>query len=594
MKRFVAWARVSSAKQKKEGFSLEDQEARLLEFATRLGGAVVQLYRIAETASKRQERDTFRELVAYVRKHAKTLGGVLFVKVDRAARNIRDWSELEELSEQTGVPLFFPDQPTGETPAGRMQRRMSAVFAQYQTDQQAADIRAGLKRRVESGLPLGRVYGFRSMRVNGRSIVQPDPVNAPKVRRIFELYAYQQLTLDSLSEALARQGIIYTDRSPRFARATLYDLLINRHYIGETRHAGVWYPGQFEALVDLATFQAVQDKFGGRVYHKPQFAFAGQMIRCDHCGHVITGERIRKKLANGSIKEFTYYKCTHQQYLPGHPSSRLTEQTIDDQVIAFFDRLEVKDPNVRNWIVEVIKAKARSEGERSRSHSAELTRQKAAVESKLQTLLNLRMDGEVGQDEYASKRRELHERQTAIRLQIETSDRDDREIADQALRAFELSQTLKSRWKTAGIASKRTILGILCEQIRSNRQKLLFIPRKPFDLLENSNFSGMTGAEESRTPDLFIANEALYQLSYRPDMSGDNRPPRTHHQPPPASHTPGSGTKDSGLRRAGERPWRSPLVRKADVIERVRPGGDASQRAAHRRGQLMRPARAPA
>jgi hypothetical protein len=25
-----------------------------------------------------------------------------------------------------------------------------------------------------------------------------------------------------------------------------------------------------------------------------------------------------------------------------------------------------------------------------------------------------------------------------------------------------------------------------------------------------------SGAEESRTPDLFIANEALYQLSYRP------------------------------------------------------------------------------
>jgi hypothetical protein len=27
-----------------------------------------------------------------------------------------------------------------------------------------------------------------------------------------------------------------------------------------------------------------------------------------------------------------------------------------------------------------------------------------------------------------------------------------------------------------------------------------------------------SGAEESRTPDLFIANEALYQLSYRPDI----------------------------------------------------------------------------
>src|SRR4051812_29507214 len=32
-----------------------------------------------------------------------------------------------------------------------------------------------------------------------------------------------------------------------------------------------------------------------------------------------------------------------------------------------------------------------------------------------------------------------------------------------------------------------------------------------------------SGAEESRTPDLFIANEALYQLSYRPDGGKNSR-----------------------------------------------------------------------
>jgi hypothetical protein len=46
--------------------------------------------------------------------------------------------DLEQLAEEAGVPLFFPDQPTADTPAGRMQRRMSAVFASYQTDQQAS------------------------------------------------------------------------------------------------------------------------------------------------------------------------------------------------------------------------------------------------------------------------------------------------------------------------------------------------------------------------------------------------------------------------------------------------------------------------
>ena len=36
--------------------------------------------------------------------------------------------------------------------------------------------------------------------------------------------------------------------------------------------------------------------------------------------------------------------------------------------------------------------------------------------------------------------------------------------------------------------------------------------------------SFLSGAEESRTPDLIIANDALYQLSYRPIVNVSIRP----------------------------------------------------------------------
>jgi hypothetical protein len=301
-------------------------------------------------------------------------------------------------------------------------------------------------------------------------------VNAPKVKRLFELYAYQSHTLVTLADALARQGIIYRDHTPRFPKASLFTLLTNRHCIGEARLKGMWYPGNFEAIIDLATFQAVQDKFGGRVYRKPQITFASCLIRCDHCGYVMTGERIRKKLPESTVKEYTYYKCS-QSSQPGHPDSRLAEREIDEQVLAFFGRLEVKDPNVRQRIVEVIRAKAHTANTQNRQHRDELARQKKQVEEKLRVLLDLRVEGEISSDEYAAKRRELNGRQTAIRLQLEVADRDDREIAEQAIKAFELSQTLKTRWKTADPASKRTILDILCESIRELAESALFGPK---------------------------------------------------------------------------------------------------------------------
>jgi site-specific DNA recombinase len=127
------------------------------------------------------------------------------------------------------------------------------------------------------------------------------------------------------------------------------------------------------------------------------------------------------------------------------------------------------------------------------------------------------MDGEIGTDEYAAKRAELHERQSAIRLQFETTDRDDREIADLAIRVFELSQTLESRRKTADYAAKREILELMCESACLNSQNLEIRLKKSVDLIAKQFPVSLNGAEESRTPDLVIANDALYQLSYRPD-----------------------------------------------------------------------------
>src|SRR5262245_52019510 len=95
MKRYVALARVSSREQEREGFSLAVQEEALKRYATSTGGELVRLFRIAETASKTDERKTFKELIAFAKKNANSLDALLFYKVDRAARNLFDYVELE-------------------------------------------------------------------------------------------------------------------------------------------------------------------------------------------------------------------------------------------------------------------------------------------------------------------------------------------------------------------------------------------------------------------------------------------------------------------------------------------------------------------
>src|SRR5688500_13753423 len=116
-KRFVALARVSSREQEREGFSLDVQEKALRGFAERHGGEIVQFYRIAETASKADERKTFKLMLAYAKQNAERIDGILFYKVDRAARNLFDYVELERLESVHGIPFISVSQQTENTPA---------------------------------------------------------------------------------------------------------------------------------------------------------------------------------------------------------------------------------------------------------------------------------------------------------------------------------------------------------------------------------------------------------------------------------------------------------------------------------------------
>ncbi|MBC7821734.1 MAG: recombinase family protein, partial [Planctomycetaceae bacterium] len=165
MKQYVALARVSSREQEREGFSLDVQEDALKRYAESQSGTILRLFRIAETASKSDERKTFRELIAYAKKHCSELDGLLVYKVDRAARNLFDFVEIERLESEYDVRFICVSQPTESNPAGRMMRRTLANMASFYTEQQSVDVREGLARRVREGWFVGKApYGYRNIR----------------------------------------------------------------------------------------------------------------------------------------------------------------------------------------------------------------------------------------------------------------------------------------------------------------------------------------------------------------------------------------------------------------------------------------------
>ena len=372
--------------------------------------------------------------------------------------------------------------PTENTPAGRMMRRTLANMSAFYTEQQALDVKEGLARRVQEGWFASKPpFGCRTVRVDGRSIVQPDATSGPIVERIFRLYAFEPLTLDALREQLKRDGVSYLPSTPVFYRSKLHEILTDRSYIGEVPFRSQWYPGKQVPLVDRATWDRVRTLLGGHEYRAHQMTYAGELIACGSCGRGITGERKTKRTKTGE-RQYVYYRCSSYT-APGHPRVRVGEAEFERQVLAMFEQIKVKDEDVREWFRAVLKAQTADAQTDTRAQRVELQRQATLLVGQQERLLNLLLADGIDQDAFASKQTQLRDRLAAIKLQLDALDRSHDETADLACRVFELSQTLRERWIGADYSAKRRILEIVCLNFRLDGATLVPEMRKLFDVL---------------------------------------------------------------------------------------------------------------
>ncbi len=424
----------------------------------------------------------FREMIAFAKEHARELDGLLFYKIDRAARNLFDYVELERLESDFGLAFLSVSQPTENTPAGRMMRRTLANMASFYTEQQSLDVREGLARRVEEGWFIGKApFGYKNVRHDGRSVVEVDAEDAAKVKRIFELYAFHSLTLDSLKARLLKDGVTYKPSMPGFTRGKLYEILKDRAYIGEIEHRGKWFTGRHEPIVDFATWRRVQIILGGKTYQKHLLTFGAELVKCGHCGHPVTGERKTKKVKGGE-RSYVYYRCARYTS-PDHPRTRTTEPELDRQVLELFDRIKIQDPTVRKWFVDVLKAKTHDDGQASLARRTELQKQLTQAMRREQRLVDMRLDEEIDEVAFAEKRVDLTDRVSDLKVNLEALDRGRDEMTDLAIKVFELSQTLRDKWLTAEPDVRRRILELVCLNCPLVDGKLVYEIRKPFDVL---------------------------------------------------------------------------------------------------------------
>jgi DNA invertase Pin-like site-specific DNA recombinase len=148
MKQYFAYIRVSTTRQGESGVSLPQQRDAIERYAQRNQLEISRWFEEQETAAK-QGRPVFGTMVKLLRKQ--DAAGVLIHKIDRSARNLRDWADLGELIDK-GIEVHFANESLDMTSrGGRLSADIQAVVASDYIRNLREESKKGIYGRLKQG-----------------------------------------------------------------------------------------------------------------------------------------------------------------------------------------------------------------------------------------------------------------------------------------------------------------------------------------------------------------------------------------------------------------------------------------------------------
>ena len=489
----LLYARVSSKEQEKEGFSIPAQCKLLRDYAIQNRFRVVEEYIDVETA-KSTGRTNFGEMVKYLRKHP-GVRVVLVEKTDRLYRNLKDWVTLDELDieihlAKEGVVLSHDSRSSEKFMHG-----IKVLMAKNYIDNLSEEARKGQLEKAEQGIwPTKAPLGYLNVTAkDGKKVIEPDPVLAPVITKLFERYATGQFSLKAAAKAAHADGLVYPKSGSPVPVSTIHMILRNRLYSGLFEWNGKMHQGKHEPLVSIELWERVQGVLSGR-HATPlhsygrEFTFSGLMT-CAECGCAVVAEIKKGK--------YIYYHCTgHADGNRGSPAEcrrkHVREEALEAQFAAMLDRLHF-DEEVLEWVREALKM---SHADERREHEDAIKRCQAEykrLEDRLNAMYLDKLDGRIDNAFYDRTANAWKVEQTRLLREIERHTDAEHSYMDDGIKLLELARNAGALFARQAPHEKKRLLNLVLSNCEWHQGEISAAYRQPFDLLAET--VAISGAE---------------------------------------------------------------------------------------------------
>ncbi|CAH1903574.1 hypothetical protein NTGHW29_130035 [Candidatus Nitrotoga sp. HW29] len=293
---YIAYVRVSTTKQFIQGVSIAEQRRAITKYSAEHHFNIVEWYEEIQSAAKGR-RPVFSEVIKILKQRHY---GLIMHKIDRGARNLRDWADIGDLIDAGIEVRFAHDNLDLDTRGGRLTADIQAVIAADYIRNLREEVRKGIQGRLQQG-----IYPFRAPRGylnrGGGRVKIPDPIYAPLIVTAFHRYATGAYTLKKLTDELLIIGLSNPNGN-KLTPSTLSRIFRCHFYVGEYRVRGVTYQGLHQPLISRDLFNSVQRMLSLRKHSKHlKYAFRyRRQLKCQTCQHHLIGERQKGR---------TYYRC---------------------------------------------------------------------------------------------------------------------------------------------------------------------------------------------------------------------------------------------------------------------------------------------
>lgn len=517
--KYFAYIRKSSESEDRQILSIPSQKEKIKEIFEDLD---IEFVEDSKSAFHPENRPNFANMLDRIKQGKRT--GIVAWHPNRLARNEIDAAQITYLVRMGIIEdLKFCSYTFNNEPEGIVMLQFALSQSQYESARKGKDVKRGMSQKADMGHPpYQAVNGYINVpgRAKGLSKWERDPERFILIRKAWDLLLTGKYTPMEVLYTLNKEWGYRTIKRSRsgggpISRSTFYKMINDPAYYGSFEYpkkSGNFHEADYPRMISREEFNRTQMFLGGRgriIDRKLNFPYTG-LIHCKDCNCQITAEEkiqvicsecknkfscINKKICpacdtkiedmhQAVFLNYTYYHGTRKKN-PNCKNCRISisQDELEQQINDYLGKIEI-NKRYLEWAVKYLEKAHKLEYTTRETILKSQQRNYRKIAEKIDRLLELRLAGEVNEEEYRKKKVELLEEKERYQELLNDINNRQNQWLDLSEKTFNFAHLARTKFINGNSDKRREILAALGSNMTLKDGKISINAPQPFIVIK--------------------------------------------------------------------------------------------------------------